>query len=195
MYHYLDKSVGSQSAPTMNAIGPYDRDPQTCLDCPPIPPVSSSSSSSTSARPSPSNPGSSHTPPPSTIAAQSHPPSTSAPDDIRPPAALKPSITIEFCDRCRWCVAFLLSSSPGSCESRRLGSSKLVHCHRAPRATWIQTELFLTFPNPALRAITLQPLNAPETGGRFRVWLDSGEGDELVWDRKVSPYVEFPFAS
>ncbi|KIR28708.1 selenoprotein W [Cryptococcus deuterogattii 99/473] len=72
---------------------------------------------------------------------------------------VKPSVVIEFCDRCRW----------------------------APRATWIQTELFLTFPNPILRSITLMPLNAPETGGRFRVWVDvgKGKGDELVWDRKV----------
>lgn len=61
------------------------------------------------------------------------------------------------------------------------------HLHRAPRATWIQTELFLTFPDPILRSITLMPLNAPETGGRFRVWVDvgKGKGDELVWDRKV----------
>ncbi|OCF71503.1 hypothetical protein I204_07561 [Kwoniella mangroviensis CBS 8886] len=72
---------------------------------------------------------------------------------------VKPSVIIEFCDRCRW----------------------------APRATWIQTELFLTFPNPLLRSITLIPLNAPETGGRFRVWLDGGDGmgDQLVWDRKT----------
>lgn len=61
------------------------------------------------------------------------------------------------------------------------------HGFRAPRATWIQTELFLTFPNPILRSITLMPLNAPETGGRFRVWVDVGKGmgDELAWDRKV----------
>lgn len=61
------------------------------------------------------------------------------------------------------------------------------HGLRAPRATWIQTELFLTFPNPILRSITLMPLNAPETGGRFRVWVDvgKGKGDELAWDRKV----------
>ncbi|WWC60784.1 uncharacterized protein I303_103360 [Kwoniella dejecticola CBS 10117] len=72
---------------------------------------------------------------------------------------VKPSIIIEFCDRCRW----------------------------APRATWIQTELFLTFPTPLIRTITLIPLNAPETGGRFRVWVDVGAGkkDELVWDRKT----------
>lgn len=61
---------------------------------------------------------------------------------------------------------------------------------RAPRATWIQTELFLTFPTPVIRAITLIPLTSPETGGRFRVWLDKGIGGvaELVWDRKVSVY-------
>lgn len=61
------------------------------------------------------------------------------------------------------------------------------HGFRAPRATWIQTELLLTFPNPILRSITLMPLNAPETGGRFRVWVDVGKGmgDELAWDRKV----------
>jgi len=58
---------------------------------------------------------------------------------------------------------------------------------RAPRAIWIQTELFLTFPVPILKQITLQPLTSPETGGRFRVWVDlgNGKGDELVWDRKV----------
>lgn len=59
---------------------------------------------------------------------------------------------------------------------------------RAPRATWIQTELFLTFPTPAVQSITLIPLNAPETGGRFRVWIDRGQGDELLWDRKVRPF-------
>ncbi|WWC69139.1 uncharacterized protein I206_103075 [Kwoniella pini CBS 10737] len=71
----------------------------------------------------------------------------------------KPNLIIEFCDRCRW----------------------------APRATWIQTELFLTFPSPLIRTITLIPLNSPETGGRFRVWVDIGlgKGDELVWDRKT----------
>ena len=69
------------------------------------------------------------------------------------------------------------------------------------RATWTQTELFLTFPPnldtasntdaPGLKAITLVPRNAPETGGRFRVWLmrprpDSAlRGWELVWDRKI----------
>lgn len=49
----------------------------------------------------------------------------------------------------------------------------------------MQTELLLTFPTPVIRTTTLQPLTAPETGGRFRVWLDRGNGFELVWDRKT----------
>ncbi|KAG1874644.1 hypothetical protein DFJ58DRAFT_758059 [Suillus subalutaceus] len=62
-----------------------------------------------------------------------------------PPVPLaSPSIIIEFCDRCRW-----------------------LH-----RATWVSTELFLTFPPPALKAISIIPLNSEETGGRFRVWLN-----------------------
>lgn len=68
-----------------------------------------------------------------------------------------PRITIEFCDRCRW-----------------------LH-----RASWTQTELALTFPPPAVRAITLVPLNSPETGGRFRVWLAHAGGTSLLWDRKT----------
>ncbi|KAF8742437.1 hypothetical protein AX14_004650 [Amanita brunnescens Koide BX004] len=68
------------------------------------------------------------------------------------------SITIEFCDRCRW-----------------------LH-----RATWTQTELFLTFPPPAIESITLIPLISDETAGRFRVWLSHGsEPAQLMWDRKV----------
>ncbi|KAM0753394.1 hypothetical protein T439DRAFT_324034 [Meredithblackwellia eburnea MCA 4105] len=96
-----------------------------------------------------------------------------------------PRVVIEFCDRCRW-----------------------LH-----RATWTLTELFLTFPptstasesgeltSSGLKAITLLPRSAPETAGRFRVWLyryrtieqefeesvgkESWDGAELVWDRKV----------
>lgn len=75
------------------------------------------------------------------------------------------------------------------------------------------TELFLTFPplsttspegvvtSTGLKSINLLPRSAPETGGRFRVWLyrqrsieeeyeqncpDSWGSAELVWDRKVS---------
>ena len=71
---------------------------------------------------------------------------------------------------------------------------------RAPRASWTQTELFLTFPSPTIRSITLMP--TMENGGRFRVWVtgltsaqaekaaaEGGQGNKdgwvLVWDRKV----------
>ncbi|KAG2348671.1 hypothetical protein BDR05DRAFT_372663 [Suillus weaverae] len=76
-----------------------------------------------------------------------------------PPLPLaSPSITIEFCDRCRW-----------------------LH-----RATWVSTELFLTFPPPALKAISIIPLNSEETGGRFRVWLNLEDSPpQLMWDRKI----------
>ncbi|TEB35446.1 hypothetical protein FA13DRAFT_1811155 [Coprinellus micaceus] len=69
------------------------------------------------------------------------------------------TITIEFCDRCRW-----------------------LH-----RSTWVQTELFLTFPPPAVGSISLIPLNAEDTAGRFRVWLSiPGQAQPiLAWDRKV----------
>ncbi|KAG2058885.1 hypothetical protein BDR06DRAFT_928977 [Suillus hirtellus] len=76
-----------------------------------------------------------------------------------PPAPLmSPSIIIEFCDRCQW-----------------------LH-----RATWVSTELFLTFPPPVLKAISIIPLNSEETGGRFRVWLNlEGSLPQLMWDRKI----------
>ncbi|CEL57778.1 hypothetical protein RSOLAG1IB_02522 [Rhizoctonia solani AG-1 IB] len=78
---------------------------------------------------------------------------------VAPQSGPAPSVVIEFCDRCRW-----------------------LH-----RATWTQTELFLTFPPPALSSIALVPLNSAETGGRFRVWLRTTESDDpqLVWDRKT----------
>ena len=57
---------------------------------------------------------------------------------------------------------------------------------RQHRATWVSTELMLTFPTPAIKAITLLPLNSEETGGRFRVWLGLPEQPpRLIWDRKV----------
>lgn len=64
-----------------------------------------------------------------------------------------------------------------------------LQCRWLHRAAWVQTELFLTFPPPALVAISLIPLNTQETGGRFRVWLfkgqEEGKQGELVWDRKI----------
>jgi len=81
-------------------------------------------------------------------------PATFVPPESQP----TPSITIEFCDRCRW-----------------------LH-----RATWTSTELFLTFPPPKLTAVSLRPLNSDDTAGRFRVWLYlAGEPAILLWDRKV----------
>ncbi|KAH9853739.1 Rdx family-domain-containing protein [Lenzites betulinus] len=74
------------------------------------------------------------------------------------PSSISPSIIIEFCDRCRW-----------------------LH-----RATWVSTELFLTFPTPAIKSVTILPLNAEDTAGRFRVWLFlSGVPPTVVWDRKI----------
>ncbi|KAJ3993141.1 Rdx family-domain-containing protein, partial [Lentinula boryana] len=73
------------------------------------------------------------------------------------------TVTIEFCDRCRW-----------------------LH-----RATWTQTELLLTFPPPVIECISLLPRNSDETAGRFRVWLtmpDEQAGSlptTLLWDRKA----------
>lgn len=57
---------------------------------------------------------------------------------------------------------------------------------RLHRASWVQTELFLTFPPPTLGCATLIPRNSDETSGRFRVWLSVGsEPPQLMWDRKV----------
>ncbi len=57
---------------------------------------------------------------------------------------------------------------------------------RLHRATWVQTELLLTFPPPVVKAITIIPLNADDTAGRFRVWLSlAPDATELIWDRKV----------
>lgn len=58
--------------------------------------------------------------------------------------------------------------------------------YRLHRATWVSTELMLTFPPPAIQAITIIPLNSEDTGGRFRVWLHVAERQPvLLWDRKV----------
>ncbi|KAF7302458.1 hypothetical protein HMN09_00879900 [Mycena chlorophos] len=68
-------------------------------------------------------------------------------------------VSIEFCDRCRW-----------------------LH-----RASWVQTELLLTFPPPIIEAITLIPRNSDETAGRFRVWVKErgAQTPQLAWDRKT----------
>lgn len=47
------------------------------------------------------------------------------------------------------------------------------------------TELMLTFPPPTLLSISLVPLDAAETSGRFRVWLFLQDRNVLLWDRKA----------
>ncbi len=65
--------------------------------------------------------------------------------------------------------------------------TELAHPCRQHRATWVSTELMLTFPTPVIKAISILPLNSEETGGRFRVWLfpSAQEAPVLIWDRKV----------
>ncbi|KAG9079036.1 hypothetical protein FS749_008896 [Ceratobasidium sp. UAMH 11750] len=116
-----------------------------------------------------------------------------------------PSVVIEFCDRVRRAlllsfamaraddpIAIVLSTSADGLFRSIIfvitwaDPSILRNFYRLHRATWVQTELFLTFPTPALASISLVPLNSPETGGRFRVWLStSPDPPLLVWDRKV----------
>ncbi|KAI6047373.1 hypothetical protein EDC04DRAFT_2623020 [Pisolithus marmoratus] len=75
------------------------------------------------------------------------------PSTFLPPSPLPaPTVTIEFCDRVR-------SNKP-----------------QLHRATWVSTELLLTFPPPTLKAVTVMPLNADDTAGRFRVWLNDQNG-------------------
>jgi len=81
------------------------------------------------------------------------------PNTFVPPLVVPlPAVTIEYCDRCRW-----------------------LH-----RASWVSTELSITFPTPAIKGITLIPYTSHETAGRFRVWLFRDDRPPvLVWDRKV----------
>ncbi|KAJ7238509.1 Rdx family-domain-containing protein [Mycena haematopus] len=80
---------------------------------------------------------------------------------VSPSLTESTTVTIEFCDRCRW-----------------------LH-----RASWVQTELLLTFPPPIIGCIALLPRHSEETAGRFRVWVTCNGGEAaaplLAWDRKV----------
>lgn len=64
-------------------------------------------------------------------------------------------------------------------------SSNRCSTDRQHRATWVSTELMLTFPTPVIKSITIIPQNTEETGGRFRVWLFLAGQPKLIWDRKV----------
>jgi predicted Rdx family selenoprotein len=43
----------------------------------------------------------------------------------------------------------------------------------------------VTFPSPELSSVTLVPLDAPDTAGRFRLWLLAEDKELLIWDRKT----------
>lgn len=118
------------------------------------------------------------------------------PTTFVPPTPLPcPSITIEFCDRVSVFIlvaeSCLTSMFVLSVAGEREPSAFSVFCvlriyHRQHRATWVSTELMLTFPAPIIKAITVLPLNSEETGGRFRVWLSLPDRSPiLVWDRKI----------
>ncbi len=119
---------------------------------------------------------------------------------VPPSPSIFPSITIEFCDRVTIFSGNTLmkhSEEPSCsvdgalcvdlCKAEKAAPLNLHRSFtRLHRATWTSTELFLTFPTPAIRAINIIPLNAEDTAGRFRVWLFlDGRLPVLVWDRKV----------
>ena len=63
---------------------------------------------------------------------------------------------------------------------------------RLHRATWIATELSITFPAPQIQTISLVAAPAPLPAGRFRMWLTEAPNNvqsdpvvTLIWDRKV----------
>jgi predicted Rdx family selenoprotein len=97
---------------------------------------------------------------------------------VPPPFAGVPSITIEFCDRVspkqmpfEHFSLLRLVSVVCIYEWLVLAFCSVFQACRLHRATWTQTELFLTFPPPTLTSISLIPQNSQETSGRFRVWL------------------------
>lgn len=114
---------------------------------------------------------------------------------IAPALLPGPSIVIEFCDRASLHIsnrttAWLSLDTVSMVGFLQLFAdlpANLWRCFRLHRASWTSTELFLTFPSPAIKSISLQPLNADETAGRFRVWIYLGPDlpPSLVWDRKV----------
>ncbi|OBZ76658.1 hypothetical protein A0H81_03550 [Grifola frondosa] len=97
------------------------------------------------------------------------------PSTFIPPSPLPtPSITIEFCDRCRW-----------------------LH-----RATWVSTELLLTFPTPALKAISILPLNSEETNRRRLPRVENTQAahtrPDSTWQisgalGQMKPYIYFKY--
>lgn len=113
-----------------------------------------------------------------------------------PPPLPVPSVTIEFCDRVSTLITLLrrkklisiyllvpmVSLQVVNLETFTLPLQPLCRLHRA---TWVSTELLLTFPPPALNGVHIIPLNSEDTAGRFRVWLSTENGLVLAWDRKI----------
>jgi predicted Rdx family selenoprotein len=93
-------------------------------------------------------------------------------------------VIIEYCSRCKWYVTHRgLQVHPLT-----VFDNLFLFCYkRGHRATWVATELFSTFEPPAIASISLVPRSAPETAGRWRVWVAVGSEEEesLVWDRKM----------
>ena len=111
---------------------------------------------------------------------------------VFPPPLTTATITIEFCDRVRASaienqIPVLPPSSADGIDEYQNRKSLTKSTFRLHRATWVQTELCLTFPTPAIGCVSLIPLSSEETAGRFRIWLTTPNEPEplLMWDRKV----------
>jgi predicted Rdx family selenoprotein len=119
---------------------------------------------------------------------------------VAPTTPQNPTLVIEYCDR----VRILPVAGSRTCSTDlalvpmvSLTRSSNTHSdgsgvHRLHRATWIATEISITFPSPMIRTISLVATPAPAPAGRFRVWLLEDPNEEnkvgassVIWDRKV----------
>jgi len=131
------------------------------------------------------------------------------PETFVPPllGAIPPTVIIEFCDRVshpflhgetsylklhlRFRIVSVVSIASTTERLRQFAeNAHRVRLRRLHRATWVQTELLLTFPPPVLKSVALIPCNSPDTSGRFRIWLRYAVEEDalitiLIWDRKT----------
>ena len=131
------------------------------------------------------------------------------PETFLPPllGATSPTVIIEFCDRVshpslhsktsylnphlRFRIVSVVSVASTTERLHQFAeNAHRVRLRRLHRATWVQTELLLTFPPPVLKSIALIPRNSPDTSGRFRIWLQYATEEDvlstiLIWDRKT----------